>query len=160
MSGRGDWNSVTHSGFRRGRVHGAAQSGGLLERAGAPATSQRQLEEERCWLRGVSFQGGGQGARLPQAPQGAGPAGPQLRQLQPWSLSALTWSAAVPGPCAPGQPAARRRRGERRAESGRAQHRHWAAGDRGVPGSSFTPDAFPSLRPPPCRAVGRGMRHG
>jgi len=43
---------------------------------------------------------------------------------------------------------------------GRAQRGHSAALGRGVPGSSFTPDAFPFPRPPPRRAVGRKARRG
>lgn len=143
----------------RSWVRGAAQPGGHREELGpgrvpAPAAAGNARQAPRRLL-----PGGRERARLPQAPWGPGLAGPRLLQLRPRPPSSRSPSAAVPGPRAPGR-AARRRRGarERRAHRG-----HSAALDhrRRARGSSFTPDGCCSLpRPPPRRAVGRGMRRG
>lgn len=82
----------------------------------------------------VPFQGAGPGAPgelASQAPAAAGEA-PQFRPVG----SPCPWAAGC-------------RRRERSSGGG-----HPAAPERGVPGSSFTPDASPFPRPPPGRAVG------
>lgn len=89
MSGRGDWNSVTHSGFRRGRVHGAAQPGGLLERAGAPATSSAS------WRKSAAGS-----AASPSREEGREQGCPRLpREL---ASQARSSGSSSPGLCLPG----------------------------------------------------------
>lgn len=145
----------------RGRVWGATQPRGHRGELGPAASQRRLLQETRGRLRGGSCQEGGRERgcpRLPQAPRGPGLVGPQLLRHGPWSPSSRSPSAAVPGPRALGR-AARCRQG---ARGRRAQRGHSAALDhRRARGSSFTPDGCCSLpRPPPLRAVGRGMRRG
>lgn len=127
----------------------AAQPCCPLESAGSRASCRKALPAPPPLLAGR--RAGGKAAGLPG--ELASQAGAQAaRELQPWSSS----FRREPSPA----PLSRVRAPQGGQTRQRAQWGHSAAPDRGVRGSSFTPDAFLSPRPPPRRAVGRGRRHG
>lgn len=127
----------------------AAQPCCPLESAGSRASSRKALPAPSTAA--CREEGRGQGCR---APQGAGLAG---RSSGGSGAPALVlFLRREPSPA----PLSRVRAPQGGQTQQRAQWGHSAAPDQGVRGSSFTPDAFLSPRPPPRRAVGRGRRHG